>query len=125
HPDHWRLGMMVRDATRLARYGKVQELRDQPPHVTPHLLYYAVSPEAEPRDITPIYFDVSGPEIVAQWTASMEAHRSHTQARNYIELQLPRARLNGARAGVQYAVPLFPNDPLLVDSLATLLEISK
>ena len=27
HPDHWRLGQLVRDATRLARYGGVKELQ--------------------------------------------------------------------------------------------------
>jgi LmbE family N-acetylglucosaminyl deacetylase len=125
HPDHWRLGSMVRDATRLARYGGVQELREQPRHATRHLLFYAVSPDAEPRDITPVYFDVSGPELIAQWTAAMDAHRSQTKAINYIELQLNRARLNGARAGVQYAVPLFPNDPLLFDSLESMRGILK
>ena len=63
HPDHARLGKLVRDATRLARYGGVHELKDLPPHTIGHLLYYAVSPDAEPRDITPVYFDVSAPEI--------------------------------------------------------------
>lgn len=28
HPDHWRLGQLVRDAARLARYGGLAELRD-------------------------------------------------------------------------------------------------
>jgi LmbE family N-acetylglucosaminyl deacetylase len=32
HPDHARLGAMVRDATRLARYGGVVELKGLPPH---------------------------------------------------------------------------------------------
>jgi hypothetical protein len=50
----------------------------------------------------------------------MEAHGSQTRARNYVELQVTRARLNGLRAGVGYAVALFPNDPLLIDSLAVL-----
>jgi LmbE family N-acetylglucosaminyl deacetylase len=33
HPDHPRLGQIVRDACRLARYGGVKELRKLPPHV--------------------------------------------------------------------------------------------
>jgi N-acetylglucosamine malate deacetylase 1 len=120
HPDHWRLGKLVRDASRVARYGGVAELLGQSPHAIGQLLYYAVTFEAEPRDTTPVFIDVSPAEIVADWTAAMEAHASQMQTRNYVELQLTRARLNGARAGVQYAVPLFPNDPLLFDSLAAL-----
>jgi LmbE family N-acetylglucosaminyl deacetylase len=120
HPDHARLGKLVRDATRLARYGGLQELREQTPHTIRHLLYYAVSPDAEPRDITPVLIDVSAAEIIADWTAAMEAHRSQTQARAYVELQLTRARFHGLRAGVGHAVPLFPNDPVVLDSLNVL-----
>jgi LmbE family N-acetylglucosaminyl deacetylase len=118
HPDHFRLGQLVRDATRLARYGGVNELRGQPPHVTQQLLFYAVSPDAEPRDISPIFIDVSAPEIITDWKSSMEAHASQTNAREYVELQLTRARLNGMRAGVGHAIPLFPNDPPVFESLA-------
>jgi len=64
--------------------------------------------------------DVSAPEIIAAWTAAMEAHVSQVRARNYIELQLTRARLLGARAGIGHAIPLFPNDPPVLDSLAAL-----
>ena len=120
HPDHWRLGRLVRDAARLARYGGVQELRDVAPHVIEQLLFYAVIPEAEPRDVTPILIDVSAPEIIGAWTAAMEAHTSQISARHYIELQLIRARSNGLRAGVGHAVALFPNDALVLDSLAPL-----
>jgi LmbE family N-acetylglucosaminyl deacetylase len=120
HPDHWRLGRLVRDAARLARYGGVVELRDAAPHVIEQLLFYAVIPEAEPRDVTPILIDVSAPEIVATWTAAMEAHTSQTSARNYVELQLTRARSNGLRAGVEHAIALFPSDAVVFDSLAQL-----
>jgi LmbE family N-acetylglucosaminyl deacetylase len=120
HPDHWRLGRLVRDAARLARYGGVAELHSVAPHVIEQLLFYAVIPEAEPRDATPLLIDVSEPEIIAVWTAAMEAHASQTSARNYIELQLTRARSNGLRAGVDHAIALFPNDSLLLDSLAAL-----
>jgi hypothetical protein len=83
-------------------------------------MFYAVIPEAEPRDVTPILIDVSAPEIIAAWTTVMEAHTSQTSARNYIELQLTRARSNGLRAGVDHAIALFPNDSLVLDSLAPL-----
>ena len=118
HPDHWRLGKLVRDAARLARYGGLKELRGQPPHAIEQLFFYAVTPEAEPTDITPMLIDISAPEIVSAWTAAMEAHASQVSARNYVELQLTRARLLGARAGVGHAIALFPNEPLVFDSLA-------
>lgn len=117
HPDHWRLGQLVRDAARLARYGGVNELRDLSPHAIDQLFFYAVAPETEPRDITPVLVDVSGEEIIATWTAAMEAHATQTNARRYIEVQLNRARLRGLSAGVGHAIALFPNDPLVVSSL--------
>ena len=120
HPDHARLGSLVRDAARLARYGGVAELRDLPPHAIAGLFYYAVTPEAEPRDITPVLVDVSDPEIMSTWTAAMQAHATQTGARQYVELQLIRVRLHGLRAGLDHAVPLFPNDPLVLSSLGQL-----
>jgi LmbE family N-acetylglucosaminyl deacetylase len=120
HPDHWRLGKLVRDAARLARYGGLKELRRLPSHAIDQLFFYAVTPEAEPHDISPVLFDVSAPEIIAAWTAAMSAHQSQVKARDYIDLQLTRARLLGARAGIGHAIALFPNDPLVVGSLAQL-----
>jgi LmbE family N-acetylglucosaminyl deacetylase len=118
HPDHARLGQLVRDAARLARYGGLKELRRQSAHAIDQLFFYAVMPEAEPPGITPVLIDVSAPAILAAWTASMEAHISQTSARSYVELQLTRARLRGLRAGIGHAIALFPNDPLVLDSLA-------
>ena len=118
HPDHWRLGKMVRDAARLARYGGLKELRSQKPHAIQQLFFYAVTPEAEPADISPVLIDVSTPEIITTWTAAMEAHISQVSNRNYVELQLTRARLLGARAGIGHAIALYPNDPLVFESLA-------
>ena len=116
HPDHAALAKLVCDAARLARYGGLEELRATPPHAIGQLFYYAVSPSAEPRDISPILIDVS--QVVANWTAAMEAHASQTSARSYVELQLSRARVLGIRAGVSHAMALFPADPPIVDSLA-------
>jgi LmbE family N-acetylglucosaminyl deacetylase len=117
HPDHWRLGKLVRDAARLARFGGLKELRKARPHIS-QLFFYAVTPEAEPPDITPVLMDVSAPEVLQAWTAAMQAHASQVQARAYVELQLTRARLRGLRAGVGHAMALFPNDPLVFTSLA-------
>ena len=120
HPDHAKLGRIVRDAARLARYGGLKELRRSPPHAIEKLFYYAVTTEAEPRDLSPVLVDISTPGIVTAWTTAMEAHVSQTSARNYVELQIARARLNGLRAGSSHAIALFPNDPLVVESLAQL-----
>jgi len=120
HPDHWRLGQLVRDATRLARYGGLAALRPQLAHAAGQLFFYAVSPDAEPRDLTPVLIDLSAPGIVARWTAAMEAHASQMKTRNYVELQLARARVHGLAAGLAHAQPLFPNDPPVFDSLAPL-----
>jgi LmbE family N-acetylglucosaminyl deacetylase len=120
HPDHARLGKLVQDAARLARYGGVAELRGAPRHAIQNLLYYAVTPEAEPRDITPVLFDVSDPDVIAAWTAAMNAHATQSQACNYVELQVTRAKLFGQRAGVALAIALYPNDPVVLDSLGAL-----
>lgn len=118
HPDHAVLGRLVRDACRLARYGGLRELRRHRPHAIGQLLYYAVTPEAEPAESGRVVVDVSPPEIVAAWTAAMEAHASQMKTRNYVELQLTRARLAGLRAGVGHAMTLFPAEAVLVESLA-------
>ncbi len=118
HPDHPKLGRLVRDAARLARYGGLEELRKMPPHSIDQLLYYAVTPEAEPTDITPLLIDVSGDQILTAWMSAMEAHASQTGERNYVELQLTRARLHGLRAGIERAIALYSADPLVLDSLA-------
>lgn len=120
HPDHARLGRLVRDAARLARYGGMEELRDLPPHSIEQLFFYSITPESEPADIQPVLIDVSEPEVLAAWTAAMDAHTSQSRARNYVELQLMRARVNGLRAGTSHALALYPNDPIVLDSLAQL-----
>ena len=118
HPDHPRLGQIVRDASRLARYGGLKELGTIEPHAIGQLFYYAVTPEAEPTDLGRVLIDVSAPEILEAWTAAMNAHATQARTRDYVELQLTRARLNGLRAGLGHAIALFPNDSLIVESLA-------
>jgi LmbE family N-acetylglucosaminyl deacetylase len=118
HPDHGRLGKMVRDAARLARFGGVKELLELAPFAIEQLFFYAVTPEGEPTDVTPVLIDISSLEIMAAWTTAMKAHPSQASTRNYVELQLTRARLWGLRAGVEYACPLYPNEPLIFDSIA-------
>ena len=118
HPDHSRLGTLVRDASRLARYGGIKELRRVQPHVIGQLFFYSISAEVERSEFGCVLVDVSAPAVVAAWTAAMEAHASQMKTRRYVELQLTRARLHGMRAGVEHAIPLFPSDPILVTTLA-------
>jgi LmbE family N-acetylglucosaminyl deacetylase len=120
HPDHAKLGRMVRDALRLARYGGVKELRSLKPHTSGPLFFYAVTPEAEPADLAKMVIDISAPEIMRTWTAAMTAHASQAATRDYVELQLTRARLTGLRCGVEHAIPLFASDPPVFDSLQPL-----
>ena len=120
HPDHWRLAQLVRDAARLARYGGVAELKEQPVHAVGQLFFYAITSNAEPAGNPPILIDVSTPAVTAAWTAAMQTHASQMKTRDYVELQLARARVNGSRCGTSAAIALYPNDPLVFDSLAPL-----
>jgi hypothetical protein len=63
--------------------------------------------------------DVSAHPVVAAWTASMEAHASQAKTRRYVGLHLARAKMHGVRCGAGHAIQLFPNDPLVCESLAT------
>jgi LmbE family N-acetylglucosaminyl deacetylase len=118
HPDHSRIGKMVRDAARLARYGGMKELQPERPWAIEQLLYYAVTPDGVPTDVTPILIDVSAEQVITAWMAAMKAHESQAATRNYLDLQLARAKVLGAQAGVEYAVALYPNDALLFSSLS-------
>ncbi len=120
HPDHVAIGRLVRQAARLARYGGVAELKAIPVHAIKSLLGYAVTPEGEPQDRSGVIVDISLAPVMAAWTAAMQAHASQLSTRDYVELQLARARLLGLRAGVAHAMMLFPNDPLVFESLEEL-----
>lgn len=117
HPDHAQLGKLVRDAARLARFGGVSELKALPPHAIGSLFYYALSLEAEPRDLSTVLFDVSDEATLSIWMAAMEAHASQVRAKPYVDLQLTRARSRGLSAGIGHAIALFPADPIVVDNL--------
>ena len=112
HPDHCRVGKIVRDAARVARYGGLEELKNLPIHAIQALFYYAITASAEP----PILVDVSS--VVETWTASMQAHASQLAGRPYVELALTRSHLLGMAAGVEYAIGLYPNDPVLISELS-------
>lgn len=120
HPDHWRLATLVRDATRLARYGGLAELKDLPRHDIGQLFFYGLGTGSEPAGQAPVLIDVSDPKTVSTWSKAMAAHASQMKTRNYAERLLARARVLGLDAGVEYAQALWPNDPLVFSSLANL-----
>jgi LmbE family N-acetylglucosaminyl deacetylase len=122
HPDHTAVANLTQMAARYARYGGIKEaiLRKLPAHAIGALFFYAITPGAEPADIAPILIDVSAPEIMDRWSQAMNAHATQMKTRNYVELQFARARVRGLQAGVQSAIALYPNDPLVLDSLAPL-----
>jgi len=120
HPDHWRLGRLVRDAVRLARYGGVAELRRLRPHAAGALLLYSVGPGAEPAGIPPLLVDISAQGVFGAWKASMEAHASQLRTRNYVDLQVARARVLGLSAGADYAQALYLCDAVVLGSLEAL-----
>lgn len=117
HPDHVVVGRLVRDAARLARFGGVKELRRQPAHAIGGLFYYAITVEAEPAGAQPVLIDVSESAVMTTWLAAMKAHASQMKTRDYAGLQVARASVNGARAGVTAAIPLWPAAPLVFDEL--------
>jgi N-acetylglucosamine malate deacetylase 1 len=120
HPDHPRLGQIVREAARLARYGGVAELRHLKPHAIGQLFFYAISCDGEMEGPPPILIDVSDKKVLTAWTKAMRSHASQLQSRQYVELQLARAQVNGLRAGVDHAIGLYPNEPLVIDHLSRL-----
>ena len=56
----------------------------------------------------------------AAWKASMEAHASQLRTRNYVDMQVARARVLGLAAGMDYAQALYPCNAIVLGSLAPL-----
>lgn len=120
HPDHAVLGSLVHDASRLARYGGVAELKGTPAHTIEQLWHYAVGPEGEMPELPAVWYDISDATGIELWKEAMASHETQALTRNYSELQLTRARLLGLRAGVEFAQLLYPADPMIVNTLSQL-----
>lgn len=121
HPDHPVVGKLTRDAARLARYGGIQQLQDLPPHQISSLYYYVITQAF--IDPPQMVVDVSG--VYAEWQAAIQCHQSQMKTRSYPELVSARARTLGAAIGVEYAVGLWLNDPVRVDSLSDVPKSSR
>jgi LmbE family N-acetylglucosaminyl deacetylase len=116
HPDHAVVGGMVRDASRLARYGGLEELKDLPPHPIDHLYYYSITQTFCQRP--DIVIDVSA--VHPEWVAAMACHQTQMRTRSYVDLVESRARSLGAAIGVDFAVGLWVNDPICLGSISEL-----
>lgn len=119
HPDHRETSRIVRDAHRLARYGKTPGLEDLTPHASQLLLFYDISTGSPGGDAAhSILIDISGQ--VEKWKLLMQCHASQVKTMDYVDLQLSRARCHGIQMGVHSALRLQAESPLLAPSLADL-----
>lgn len=117
HPDHRETHLMVRDAHRLARYGKTPDMGDLDAHTAQLLLFYEVTSGcAASEGLNSVLVDVSN--HVERWQDLMQCHASQTRTMDYIDLQLARARAYGIQAGVHSAQRLYSEGPMLVSSAA-------
>ena len=115
HPDHAAAGKLVRDACRFARYGGLHELNALPVHRVANLLFYNITQHLQKPDLV---FDIS--DLLADWEAVMNCHQSQVKSKGYIELQKSGARLLGLTIGVEYALGLFANDPVRLETISDL-----
>ena len=121
HPDHYHLGDMVRDACRIARYGGFKELINTPAHSIKNLFYYSITSfENTPPDII---IDISNE--YDQWMQVMKCHQSQLQTKNYIQLQTEKTKLLGMKTNSQYAIGLYKNEALKINSISEITESSR
>lgn len=121
HPDHARVGRLVRDAARVARYGGLAELQPLPTHAISHLYYYTVTQEF---GLCPdILIDVSDARDL--WEQAMLCHESQLKSKSYVETRLAATRSLGCQAGVAYAMGLYANDPVLLEGVSSLTRSSR
>jgi LmbE family N-acetylglucosaminyl deacetylase len=121
HPDHGKAGQLTRDAARLARYGGVADLAPAPPHAIDALYFYRItgtSLGSTAAGLPWIIVDVS--DVLSTWRRAMECHASQMATRNYVELQVTRARALGLECGAEYAMAVRANDPIHLDGLTDL-----
>lgn len=120
HPDHSVAGRMSRDACRLARYGGIEELKSLPVHKVASLYFYHITRHLDAPDIV---IDVSDER--AAWELAMNCHESQIKSKSYVDLQITAARLLGLTIGVEYAIGLFANDPIRLESLSDVILSSR
>jgi bacillithiol biosynthesis deacetylase BshB1 len=115
HPDHAVAGRLTRDACRFARYGGLAELEYMPVHRVANLFFYNITQHLQKPDIV---IDIS--DLIPEWEAVMSCHQSQVTSKGYIDLQKTGARLLGLTIGAEYAVGLFANDPVHLETISAL-----
>ena len=121
HPDHGKAGRLTRDAARLARYGGLKDLDSLPAHAIDALFFYDITGTGAGTalaHLARIIVDIS--DVFETWRAAMECHASQMKTRNYIDLQVARARVLGAEIGTAYAMGAWANDALRLEALSDL-----
>ena len=121
HPDHGKAGRLTRDAARLARYGGLKGFDPLPAHAIDALYFYDITGTGAGSalaSLAKVIVDIS--DVFETWKAAMECHRSQLETRNYVDLQVARARLLGAEIGVSFAMAVWANDPIRVDGITDL-----
>jgi LmbE family N-acetylglucosaminyl deacetylase len=121
HPDHVAVASMVRDASRLARYGGLEELKPLGPHSIDHLYYYSITQTFGTKP--DIVVDVS--DVHTQWVEAMRCHKTQMRTRSYVDLVESRARSLGAAIGADFAIGLWVNDPICLGSVSELTKTSR
>ena len=116
HPDHLAVAHIARSASRLARYGGLEDLKSLPVHSIEALYYYPSSAEFDKRP--DIIIDVTAE--YTKWVEAMNLHESQMKTRGYINLVTSKAKYLGATVGVDYAIGLWVNDSVMVDTLEAL-----
>ncbi len=115
HPDHATAGKLVRDASRFARYGGLNELKAAPVHRISNLFFYNITQHFDKPDIV---IDIS--DLIQEWEAVMRCHKSQVSSKGYIDLQKTGARLLGVTIGTEFAAGLFLNDPVRLEAISDL-----
>ena len=72
---------------------RVRELKARPAHAIQHLLFYAVTLEAEPANRPPVLVDVSAPDVMQAWTGRWRPTPPRRGPGTTSNLQLDRARV--------------------------------
>ncbi len=120
HPDHTAAGKLVRDACRFARYGGLEELKPHPVHKIGNLIFYNITQHLQKPELV---IDIS--DVLEEWEEVMRCHESQVMSKGYIDLQKTGARLLGLTIGVEYAMGLFANDPIRLETLSELERSSR
>jgi bacillithiol biosynthesis deacetylase BshB1 len=121
HPDHGKAGHLARDAARLARYGGLTGLEPHAAHAIDALYFYDITGTGAGAALTnlpKVIVDIS--DVFETWKAAMECHRSQLKTRDYLGLQVLRARLLGEENGVSHAMAVWANDPIRLEGITDL-----